>query len=625
MGEAVPAATRASCCRCGSPTARSPRPTRCSAWSSKLLDLAGGRTEASAVLDLIAAEPVRRRFGFAENDLETITQWVEQAGVRWSYDEQHRCAVRAGGLRPEHLALRPRPGARGRGDVRRRRALDRYDAAARRRRVHQHRARRPAGRAGRPAAARHRPAHRQPPGRPLAGHAARGDRVAHRGRPRRRVADRPGAARAGRVVRRRRSTGGRARAAPARRTRADVRAPRRAADPGQLPHRHADRLHDGADAVGAAPRGLPARAGRRRLPPRTRGRRRRRARAHPAHRRARPAQRGPAADARRDPGRARAAGGHLQRGQRDDRPAAPARRTPRRAARRPRRHRRRAGASTRSSGTRCRRSTRATCSHRCRSPSTAQRSPEPRAAAGTRVPVPSLAGAPLPAARRTTTSSSARWSRSSGTRSGRSSAAASGSPCSTRATRSPTGCRSSSTTCRSGRSATGCCATCCAAATPEHALATEWRRGVLPPGRLGWRLGQRLTPGGQPGRRDGRVGHPGAGAARGRRRRRPRRRTQAPRHRHRPVRRTHRDRDLLPARPAAVARGLDPAARPVRDPSRPALVGGCDRQGREGPLRRPRRRRSRASPSPASTRRPTCCATWWRCTTPASASRSRSR
>ena len=57
---------------------------------SKLLDLAGGRTEASAVLDLIAAEPVRRRFGFAENDLETIAQWVEQAGVRWSYDEAHR-------------------------------------------------------------------------------------------------------------------------------------------------------------------------------------------------------------------------------------------------------------------------------------------------------------------------------------------------------------------------------------------------------------------------------------------------------------------------------------------------------------------------------------------------------
>ena len=55
-----------------------------------LLDLAGGRAEASAVLDLVAADPVRRRFGLADNDLETITGWVEQAGVRWAYDEQHR-------------------------------------------------------------------------------------------------------------------------------------------------------------------------------------------------------------------------------------------------------------------------------------------------------------------------------------------------------------------------------------------------------------------------------------------------------------------------------------------------------------------------------------------------------
>jgi len=56
----------------------------------RLLDLAGGRAEASAVLDLVAADPVRRRFGLADNDLETITGWVEQAGVRWAYDEQHR-------------------------------------------------------------------------------------------------------------------------------------------------------------------------------------------------------------------------------------------------------------------------------------------------------------------------------------------------------------------------------------------------------------------------------------------------------------------------------------------------------------------------------------------------------
>ena len=59
------------------------------------------------------------------------------------------------------------------------------------------------------------------------------------------------------------------RAAAARRARADGRAARRPPDPGQLPHRHADRLHDGADALGAAPGGLPARPRRRRLPARS--------------------------------------------------------------------------------------------------------------------------------------------------------------------------------------------------------------------------------------------------------------------------------------------------------------------------------------------------------------------
>ncbi len=57
---------------------------------SRLLDLAGGRAEASAVLDLLAAEPVRRRFALGESDLETLTDWVEKAGVRWAFDGEHR-------------------------------------------------------------------------------------------------------------------------------------------------------------------------------------------------------------------------------------------------------------------------------------------------------------------------------------------------------------------------------------------------------------------------------------------------------------------------------------------------------------------------------------------------------
>jgi exodeoxyribonuclease V gamma subunit len=57
-----------------------------------LLDLAGGRMEASRVLDLIATAPVRRRFGLSEDDLETITRWVEDAGVRWALDTDDRAS-----------------------------------------------------------------------------------------------------------------------------------------------------------------------------------------------------------------------------------------------------------------------------------------------------------------------------------------------------------------------------------------------------------------------------------------------------------------------------------------------------------------------------------------------------
>ncbi|MCW2826591.1 MAG: exodeoxyribonuclease gamma subunit [Marmoricola sp.] len=56
----------------------------------QLLDLSGGRAEASKVLDLLGCDPVRRRFGFTDSDLETITGWVESAGIRWAFDADHR-------------------------------------------------------------------------------------------------------------------------------------------------------------------------------------------------------------------------------------------------------------------------------------------------------------------------------------------------------------------------------------------------------------------------------------------------------------------------------------------------------------------------------------------------------
>ncbi|PID96504.1 MAG: exodeoxyribonuclease V subunit gamma [Actinomycetales bacterium] len=56
----------------------------------RLLDLAGGRAEASAVLDLAHTAPVRRRFGFDDDDLEQFTRWVRETGVRWGFDAAHR-------------------------------------------------------------------------------------------------------------------------------------------------------------------------------------------------------------------------------------------------------------------------------------------------------------------------------------------------------------------------------------------------------------------------------------------------------------------------------------------------------------------------------------------------------
>ena len=169
-----------------------------------------------------------------------------------------------------------------------------------------------------------------------------------------------------------------------------------------------DRLHDGADALGAAPGGLPARPRRRGLP---------------AVRRwstattcwpARPVtgerdvrSRGPPAAARRDRRRHRDAGRHLHRRRRAHRPAAAARRTPRRAARRPRPHHRRRRSATASwSSTRCSRFDRATSSPAGSAPpapftfdpTALVAAPRPRPAPGRRAARSSPGRWPLPAA-----------------------------------------------------------------------------------------------------------------------------------------------------------------------------------------------------------------------------------
>jgi exodeoxyribonuclease V gamma subunit len=58
-----------------------------------LLELLGGRGARSEVLDWLAREPVRARFGLDEGGIERLTEWAERAGIRFGLDEAHREAL----------------------------------------------------------------------------------------------------------------------------------------------------------------------------------------------------------------------------------------------------------------------------------------------------------------------------------------------------------------------------------------------------------------------------------------------------------------------------------------------------------------------------------------------------
>ncbi len=62
--------------------------------AATLLELVDGRMTASEVLDLAAAAPVRRRFGFDDDGLARLTEWVTEAQVRWGLDAAHRTAFK---------------------------------------------------------------------------------------------------------------------------------------------------------------------------------------------------------------------------------------------------------------------------------------------------------------------------------------------------------------------------------------------------------------------------------------------------------------------------------------------------------------------------------------------------
>jgi exodeoxyribonuclease V gamma subunit len=62
--------------------------------AATLLELVDGRMTASEVLDLAATAPVRRRFGFDDDDMARLTEWVTEAQVRWGLDAAHRAAFK---------------------------------------------------------------------------------------------------------------------------------------------------------------------------------------------------------------------------------------------------------------------------------------------------------------------------------------------------------------------------------------------------------------------------------------------------------------------------------------------------------------------------------------------------
>lgn len=61
--------------------------------TESLLSVVGGRFDAPSVLDLIGLAPVRRRFGWDDDAVATIGDWVAGTGVRWGLDARRRARL----------------------------------------------------------------------------------------------------------------------------------------------------------------------------------------------------------------------------------------------------------------------------------------------------------------------------------------------------------------------------------------------------------------------------------------------------------------------------------------------------------------------------------------------------
>lgn len=75
---------------------RSPRSGGLGAALWQVLELMGGLFGASEVVSLLEREPVRRRFGLDEDDVERCRSWVRDAEIRWGRDAGHAASHNAG-------------------------------------------------------------------------------------------------------------------------------------------------------------------------------------------------------------------------------------------------------------------------------------------------------------------------------------------------------------------------------------------------------------------------------------------------------------------------------------------------------------------------------------------------
>ena len=65
---------------------------------AEVLELSSARITATEVLDLAGRDPVRRRFRFSDDDLYRLEEWVNGAFVRWGFDAAHRSSFQLEGI-----------------------------------------------------------------------------------------------------------------------------------------------------------------------------------------------------------------------------------------------------------------------------------------------------------------------------------------------------------------------------------------------------------------------------------------------------------------------------------------------------------------------------------------------